>query len=212
MSRGPAAVLVSLAVLAAGCGVDPQAAPVDLDVGTLPPATAEVATTTAGPQVVLWFLEGGRLVPVERSAPEQEPQTALDLLAEGPTAAEAAEGLTTAISRQPLTVVDGTQDDADDGVLTVEVTPAFTGVAGADQLAEVAQVVWTVTGFEGVDAVRFSSDGGTLEVPTDAGLGDRPVDRSDFASLALPAGEDRGAATAGSGAPRTGGRRGGGRS
>jgi spore germination protein GerM len=183
VSRRRAAVLLgilSLAVLAAGCGIDPQAAPEVLDVDPLPPATAEVTDNRAGPRLVLWFVEGGRLVPVERSAAEPDPATALDLLAEGLTAEEAAAGLTTAITEQPLTVAEQGADD----VLVVEVTPAFTGVAGADQLTAVAQVVWTVTGFDGVDAVRFATDDSPLEVPTDAGLGSGPVDRDDYSSLA----------------------------
>ncbi len=57
-------------------------------------------------------------------------------------------------------------------------------VAGADQLRAVAQVVWTATGFEEVDAVRFATAEGPLVVPTDAGLTDDPVDRADYASLA----------------------------
>lgn len=73
---------------------------------------------------------------------------------------------------------------AEEGVLTVGVTPAFTDVAGADQLRSFAQVVWTATGIEGVDAVRFGTADGPLEVPTDAGLTDDPVDRADYGSLA----------------------------
>jgi spore germination protein GerM len=181
--------LLSLGVLAAGCGVDPQSAPSELDVSPLPRATADDTGGTAGSELVLWFLDGGRLVPVERPAAEQDPATALALLAEGPTAEEAAAGLSTAISRQPLVVVDREDVDALEGVLAVEVTPAFTGVSGADQLAEVAQVVWTATEFPDVDAVAFTTEDGPLEVPTDSGLGDRPVGRDDYASLAPVAGD-----------------------
>jgi spore germination protein GerM len=173
----------ALAALVAGCGVDPQAAPDDLDVPSIPAATSAPASRTSGPEVELWFLRDDRLTPVTRPADAADPATALELLAEGPSAEEAADGLTTAIGPPPLDVVANEGSDADD-VLTVGVNPAFTAVAGEDQLREVAQVVWTVTGFAGVDAVRFTSDEGPLEVPTDAGLSDDPVDRDDFASLA----------------------------
>jgi spore germination protein GerM len=177
------AVLASV-VLAAGCGVEPQAAPEDLTLSPIPPATSGVPGGDAGQQLVLWFLRDDALAPVERSAAAADAATALALLAEGPTAQEADAGLTTAISRQPLTVA-ANDDAAEADVLTVQVTEAFTGVAGADQLRAVAQVVWTVTEPDDVDAVRFTTDvGGPLEVPTDAGLTDAPVDREDYASLA----------------------------
>jgi spore germination protein GerM len=131
--------------------------------------------------VTLWFLDDDRLAPVLRPASDSSPGAALELLAEGPDPDEVAAGLTTIVARQPLAVVDG--PDADD-VLTVEVTRTFSSVAGEDQLREVAQVVWTATEFAEVDAVRFTTDGEALEVPTDRGLSDQPVDRADYASLA----------------------------
>ena len=184
MSPRRLTLLAAVALLAAGCGVDPQAAPEDLEIPPIPEATAGAPGGTAGSELVLWFLRDDRLSPVPRSAVTYHPVTALALLAEGLTAREADEGLTTAISRQPLAV--STSDEATNGedVLTVEVTEAFTGVAGADQLRAVAQVVWTATEFGEVDAVRFATADGSVEVPTDTGLTDDPVDRGDYASLA----------------------------
>ena len=182
MSARLLAVLAVLALLA-GCGVEPQSAPEELDVGPIPAATAEPPGGTPGSELVLWFLRDDRLTPVQRSAAGAGPVSALSALADGLTASEADAGLTTAISRQPLAVVSGGGTE-EEGVLTVGVTKAFTDVAGADQLRAVAQVVWTATGIEGVDAVRFTTADGPLEVPTDAGLTDDPVDRSDYGSLA----------------------------
>ena len=181
MIRRRLALLAALALLA-GCGVDPQAAPEDLDVSPIPPATPAPSDGGAGSELILWFLRDDLLAPVQRAADARDPVTALALLAEGLTAEEADAGLTTAISPQPLEVAtDGEAEEHD--VLTVEVTEAFY-VPGADQLRAVAQVVWTATGFEGVEAVRFATEDGPLEVPTDAGLTDDPVDRADIASLA----------------------------
>ena len=69
-------------------------------------------------------------------------------------------------------------------MLTVDVTRTFSSVSGDEQLQELAQVVWTATEFDEVDAVRFASEGEALEVPRDLGLSDDPVDRDDYASLA----------------------------
>lgn len=174
--------LLALLALLTGCGVEPQAAPEDLDVSPIPAATAEPPGGTPGSELVLWFLRDDRLSPVQRSADGAGPVSALSALTEGLTASEADAGLTTAISRQPLAVITG--GDAEEGVLTVGVTDAFTYVAGADQLRAVAQVVWTATEFDEVDAVRFTTTEGPLEVTTDAGLTDEPVGRADYGSLA----------------------------
>jgi spore germination protein GerM len=174
------ALLPLIVLVIAGCGVDPQSAPEDIAISPIPAVTSEPTTGSAGPEVTLWFLADERLTPLTRPASESTPATALELLAEGPDPGEADAGLTTAVARQPFAV-----DDPDaDGVLTVEVTRTFSSVSGDDQLREVAQVVWTATEFDGVDAVRFATDGEALEVPTDLGLSDEPVDRDDYASLA----------------------------
>jgi spore germination protein GerM len=68
----------------------------------------------------------------------------------------------------------------------VAVTREFTGLGGGNQQLAVAQIVWTVTEFPGVQQVRFSIDGQPLEVPTDEGLTDQPVDRDDYRSVAPP--------------------------
>jgi spore germination protein GerM len=175
------AALVCALVALTACGVDTQAAPEDVDVAPVPSSPATPSETGAGPQVVLWFLRDGRLEPVRREAPGSGPATALTLLSEGPTAEEVTEGLTTALTPQPLAVVDGRQTDT---TVTVAVSPAFTSVSGENQLRAVAQVVWTATEFAGVEQVRFTTEDGALEVPTDDGLTDEPVDRDDYASVA----------------------------
>ena len=176
--------LLAVAVLA-GCGVDPQAAPEVLSLAPPTPVTSEPDAAPTGTGVPLWFLQDDRLVPVERVATAADPATALALLAEGPDPAEVGAGLGTALAPQPLAVVPSAPGEAP-STLTVEVTPAFTGVAGENQLRAVAQVVWTATAFDGVDAVRFTTDGEALEVPTDEGLTAAPVDREDYASVAPP--------------------------
>ena len=71
-------------------------------------------------------------------------------------------------------------------VVTIGVSREFTEVAGGNQLLATAQVVFTVTEFPGVEAVRITADGSPVEVPTDDGLTDEPVGRDDYASVAAP--------------------------
>lgn len=177
-----AAALLGTAVALAACGVDPQAEPEDVSIAPVLSSPASPTRTSAGPTVVLWFLEGDRLEPVRRAASGTGPATALDLLADGPTPEESTDGLSTALfTPQPLAVVDGRQSDS---TLTVAVSPAFVNVSGDNQLRAVAQVVWTATEFAGVEEVRFVSEDGPLEVPTDEGLTDEAVEREDYASVA----------------------------
>lgn len=181
-ARRGRALLIGVALALASCGVDPQAEPEDVEIAPVPSSPATPTETNAGPTVVLWFMSGDRLEPVRRAAAGTGPATALDLLAEGPTPQEAADGLSTALfTPQPLAVVDGQQTDS---TLTVAVSPAFVNVSGDNQLPAVAQVVWTATEFPGVEQVRFTTEDGPLEVPTDEGLTDDPVDRDDYASVA----------------------------
>jgi spore germination protein GerM len=176
-----AVVLVALG----GCGLEPQSAPEDITVDPVPRVTADPPEEFSAAQLHLWFLRGDRLARVARGGPRNAPEVALGLLAAGPDPDETAVGLTTAIAGDPFTVVD---DDVDDGVLTVEATSAFVFVSGNDQTRAVAQVVWTLTELPEVDFIRFTSEDEPLEVSTDSGLSDQPVDRSDFASMAPPDG------------------------
>ncbi len=198
-------VLLATAVALAACGVDPQAEPEDVAIAPVLSSPASPTRTSAGPTVLLWFLEGDRLAPVGRAASGTGPATALDLLADGPTPEESAEGLSTALfTPQPLAVVDGGQSGS---TLTVAVSPAFVNVSGDNQLRAVAQVVWTATEFAGVEEVRFVSEDGPLEVPTDEGLTDDPVEREDYASVAPEDAAPATPATSPAAATSRGGRR-----
>lgn len=173
--------LALVALPVAGCGVDPQAAPETIAVTPVPTAPSATSEGIPGERIVLWFLRDGRLAPAVRSASASEQPAPLDLLTAGPTPREVATGLRTTVAQQPLALVD---DDPADGTVTVQVSPQFTSVTGADQLRAVAQVVWTVTEAPEAERVRFTTDEGPLQVPTDQGLTDAAVDRDDYASVA----------------------------
>ncbi|RFU20407.1 GerMN domain-containing protein [Geodermatophilus marinus] len=177
-------IAVVLLVLAlAGCGVPVQPRPEPVEVPT-PTRTSAGVPTAGGASVQLWFVRGTRLEPVFRRSAPADLHAALDLLVAGPTPGEASAGLRTALV--PQTLRQAEQDGLLEGVLTLSASRAFTGVGGGDQLLAVAQVVWTVTGFPGVDAVRVVVGGVPLEMPTDAGLTVEPVDRGDYRSVRPP--------------------------
>ncbi|SNS16385.1 Sporulation and spore germination [Geodermatophilus pulveris] len=202
-------MLALAAVLAlTGCGVDPQDAPEPVSIPPPPAPAPDPSAAPGGPRVTVWFVRGTGLEAAERVTARPGVDAALEALLGGPTRAEVLGGLRTALA--PQSVLPGPPTPAGP-VVTVEVARGFTEVAGGDQLLATAQVVFTVTGYPGVQAVRITSEGAPVEVPTDAGLTAGPVDRDDYASVAPdppppPAGPPA-APTPGSTAPSTPGRR-----
>jgi hypothetical protein len=178
--------LCSLALVAlAGCGVPAQERPEPLRVPAPEPTVAE-GTAPGAQEAQVWFVRDLHLEPVSRPVTPAGPRTALEALVEGPTASEGQAGLRTALAPERLRAEGPTEDDP---TVTVSVPRGFSGLVGGDQQLAVAQVVWTVTQFPGVDGVRFTSEGQSLEVPTDDGLTDQAVDRDDYASTAPAPGE-----------------------
>lgn len=169
--------LLLAGLLLAGCGVHPQDRPEPVE--TSPSATSPLPVTPSGmARVHVYFLRDGRLDPVTRSVAEATVPAALAVLVAGPTREEAGSGLRTAVTPQPLRVV-----DRGPGTVTIGVTRDFTSVSGENQKLAVAQVVWTAAGAEGVERVRFVLDGEPIEVPTDSGLSRMPVGRGGYRSV-----------------------------
>ena len=172
--------LLSGLLALAGCGVEPQTAPQPLTIPAPEASQPGQRSDDVGLQLTVFFVHGAALVPVRRTVDAVSATEALDVLAVGPTRAEVIAGLRTALAPQPLSVDVGMPG----GMTSVAVTTEFTGISGANQLLAVAQVVWTLTGLEGTEQVRFLVDGIPVEVPTDSGLTNAPVSRDDFASVA----------------------------
>ncbi|TQN42628.1 sporulation and spore germination protein [Blastococcus colisei] len=170
-----------LLLLLVGCGVDAQDRPEGIDIPEPSTTDPPPATDGGSREVTVFFVRGARLEPAERSSARADVTSVLELLVAGPTRGEVIGGLRTALAPQSLTPEpSGTTGP----VVTIAVTREFTDVAGGNQLLAVAQVVWTVTQVPGVDLVRVTSDGQPVEVPTDEGLTDQPVGRSDYLSVA----------------------------
>jgi hypothetical protein len=145
---------IALVVLAAGCGHSkggPAVAPATTTSATPPPTastTSTKPTTEARIAIRVYFVRDGRVAPVRRLVPSTPGvgQAALDALEAGPTAAERADGLSTAIGLLRLTGLSISSGEADLGALT-----------HVSQLAE-GQIVYTLTQFSTVRKVRIGDD------------------------------------------------------
>jgi spore germination protein GerM len=175
----------ALALTAAGCGSE-QA----VSLGKPRPATTTSSEPTGTVPTLLslevWFTRGDKLVAVHRAhSPTQRVATAaVDALLAGPTAAEQASGLGSAVP-------DGTRllgIAIRDGVATVDLTSEYQSGGGSSSMqTRLGQVVYTLTQFPTVQKVRFRLDGTPVNVFSSGGIVlDHPVGRADYANL-LPA-------------------------
>lgn len=186
-SRGRIAACLA-AIVVAGCSVtaedDPHrlpdaAVPFDLlEPGgtTVPPSAPQVGTAA------LYLVGEGRLEPVYREVPaDATPEQVLVALADGPTTAEAASGLTTALADAAGI---GEVDTAR-GVATVDLQPSPGDLSRGQQALALAQIVFTLTAQPGIGRVAFTLRGEPVEVPDGSGaLTGDPVAREDYADLA----------------------------
>lgn len=180
MTRLPALLLAVLLGLLTACGV-----PQDDEPRTLDPAAApfrafqpDAAPPPQGDlQVELWFLRSDEPVPITREVElPGSPRQVLEQLFRGPTEAELAEGLSSAIPSsvglRDVTVSEGIAVVTLDGLNEQVQVPAF------------AQIVATVDGLPNVVGVRFRTSAGDVQVPRgDGGLSAGAVTRNDYAVL-----------------------------
>ena len=177
-------ILLSLASIALLVGCGSQKA---VSLGAPPREPAETATAGAAPtspvRLQVWFARGDQLASQQRThaATPRVATAALQALLAGPSAGERAAGVTSAIP-------EGTRllgISIKDGVATVDLTSEFQSGGGSLSMQmRLAQVVYTVTQFPTVRAVRFSLDGAPVDVFSSEGIVlDHPVGRSDYEGL-----------------------------
>jgi sporulation and spore germination protein len=176
-------ILVALVVVASlvGCGSGKA-----VSLGPPPRVAAETGTTpdTAEPVALqVWFARGNQLASEQRThaATPRVATAAVQALLAGPNAAERTAGVTSAIP-------DGTRllgISIKDRVATVDLTSEFQSGGGALAMQmRLAQVVYTLTQFPTVNAVRFSLDGAPVDVFSSEGIVlDHPVGRADYQNL-----------------------------
>lgn len=200
-SRVFVAALAAVALLVAGCGEEDTDGPAASTTvapnettaapdATTAPTTAAADTTTTAPDGTVdlraYFLRGEQLAITHRAVPETPAvlRAALEQLLQGPTGEEAAAGLTTEVP-------EGTQllDVAlADGTAVVDLSGSFDDGGGSLSMrARVAQVVFTATQFDNVDAVAFRLDGEAVtEIGGEGVVVDPPLQRVDVEDIAGP--------------------------
>jgi spore germination protein GerM len=153
--------LVVLVVAGTACTIQPDAAPRDVPPDArnlLAPDAADAGETTGDSRV--YFVtpndvgETRQLRSVQRDV-ELRPDPVLESLFTGPTQAELDSRLVTAIPTGTQLLSTRTVGD----VLFVDVTEELTQVSGDALVSAVAQIVFTATGIDGVQAVRLRVNG-----------------------------------------------------
>ena len=153
-----ALVLAVLGILAAGCTGSERADETATTTGSTTPATSSVA---------VYLLRDGKVSPVRRTidATPALARAALTSLLAGPTDAETAAGLSSAIaggtSLRDISLADGTA--------TVDLDATFGDGATPTLRQRVAQVVATLTRFPTIRRVAFRLDGEPVETIGAAG-------------------------------------------
>lgn len=181
--RGICVLLAVLAVVAAGCGIEPQASPVAVDSAALPAeqvAAEEDDPVPAPDPTLVYLVNGERLQPVARS--ERDTVTeALTALLEGPRDTETAFGLRSAIPA-------GTRllgATLEDGEVRVDLSQEFTTIVGEEYLLALAQIVFTAVDAGPADAVTIAIEGQLVPIArADGQLSTGAVTPSDYAPLA----------------------------
>jgi len=159
----PFVLAAALLVVACGGENGGTASPSPTATHEASPSPQPTATTGGGTTTVLvYFLRGEKLGTAERRVPETRAvaQAAMTALCGGPTRAERAAGLGTAVpaGTELLGVsIDGT-------TATVDLSGEYASGGGSlSMMARVAQVVYALTQFKTVRAVELMLDGKPLE-------------------------------------------------
>ncbi|WP_433796949.1 GerMN domain-containing protein [Actinoplanes sp. CA-252034] len=184
--RGPAVTLSALLLLSA-CGVPAQDEPHPVVLPRQPlNATASAATAEPAGEVaqVLCLTRDERLVEtVRRSGVPLRPQRQLDLLVTGPTPAEQAQGLSTALAATALTVT----VPAGGATAAVEIGAPEEGAGRVVEALAYGQIVCTLTARTDIAAVTFLRNGQPLQVPDgDGAVTGGPLTAADYRSLIDP--------------------------
>jgi hypothetical protein len=180
--RRLAAMVLLLGLVAAACGSDgatdagpvPASPSTTVDPSTAAPTTTAPAGTTT--DVAVWFVRGETLEATTRAVPKvaRVGAEAVKALLAGPTAAEAKDGLSTAVpkgTRFNDLIIDA------NGIAKVDLSRDFESGGGSLGLTlRLAQVTCTVGQFPTVKGVRFALAGELVSVFSGNGIIlDKPV-------------------------------------
>ena len=191
-----AVVAVVLSGWVTGCGIQPEAQPrlippgAQVPVST--PSTAPSPSDEAPVAASIWLVNAGRIVSQDRDlASTPSSQELLDLLAAGPTEAEADSGNRTAVvsvvTGEPVVVTataTGLQVPDVPGRAWVVIRDEFYELPGEEQLLVLGQVVTTLATGDVVEVAFLNETGDVPAVPLpDGKVTDGPVTPRDYAGL-----------------------------
>jgi sporulation and spore germination protein/immunoglobulin-like protein involved in spore germination len=172
----------ALAFAAAGCGSE-EAVSLGRPAKTSPTATEPTGTVPTSVSLEVWFLRGEQLVKESRTqaATPLVATAAMNALLAGPSPAERESGLGTAVPAGTRLLGIAIRK----GIATVDLTSEYQSGGGSLSMqARLAQVVYTLTQFPTVHAVRFHLDGEPVNVFSGEGIVlDHPVGRKDYEDL-----------------------------
>jgi spore germination protein GerM len=174
MSRPPVRRCVlraaACAALLAGCAIPTDNAPRDIsDRDRADPVADNAATGAEGGKARVYLLvtEEGRgpvLVPVSRDVDENS-RALITALLQGPTSAELAAQLRTALTSE----VSLLSTRLDSGTLTLDFTRELAELSGNTLINALAQIVWTASQLDGVEALRILVEGNATAWPALSG-------------------------------------------
>lgn len=176
LRTGLIALILSLSLVTASCGIPTQNTPTTIAKRAVPfhlldPNSTTTTTTTPSPgvtvsQPIYLVASNQHVAPVVRNVPLPANLTQiLGALIEGPTASETAAGLQSFLVGTPSDVHAITFD----GIVTVDFATNPVQVVGPDQILAIAQIVFTAMAQPGITGVTFEIDGTAIEVPTAGG-------------------------------------------
>jgi spore germination protein GerM len=185
-------LLVAVVLLLSGCGVPAQNAPSPIDPAAVPtrlqgpssPRSGPPSATPGRPSIQVVFVQKDRLVTLVRDAPEAATadrlQTVIAALLAGPTTAEQANGLTSALPPDLAVSVGSVEGRR----IELELSGETDGRSAAENVLAVGQIVLSVTALPGVREVTFTRDGHPVEaLLADGALTAEPLTAADYAEL-----------------------------
>ena len=172
------AVLVAsgVAVGLGACGIPGDGEPREITAEQAPLDLNPTTTTPSegGAELMLYFVNEGQLVPVERAAPENTMTAAVDALLAGPNEDDADQAevdqLTTRIPAETelrQVVTDASDPNRTIAYINLGCAPdavdptacGLLGFSGTDQAIMMGQFACTISNIDGVDAVSFLHEG-----------------------------------------------------
>ena len=166
---------ITLCLLGAACGSSSTSSSASTT------TTTTTTTAAAGESVLAYFLMNEKLRVVGRIVETPDPAAAVQALLVGPTSEETTAGMVTLIpaGTEMLSVMITGRE------VRVDLTGVFASGGGSmSVLGRLAQMVFTLTQFDGIDTVRFSLDGEPISQLTGEGVGVDGVTRSAFTDMA----------------------------